>query len=363
MQSVEQSGTVAGRLYAISTVGSLVGVFASALLLIPLLGTRRTFLVFALALAVVAVLGLRRRFWIVPLLIAGLIALPVGTVKADDDERVIWEKETEYQYARVVQDSLGVRRLELNEGQAVHSVYRPGAWLTNDYWDTFLALPRAALDAPPERIAILGNAAGTTARQYGHYFPRTHIDAVEIDGELSEVGRRLFDMRAPRLEVFDEDARPFLERSDRRYDAIFIDAYRQPYIPFYLSTKEFFELVADRLTPGGVVVINVGHPEESDALEKVLAATMREAFSTVLRDPVEDTNVMLVGTNGRASGRRLAIQAERLPAEVRPIAFDSSARLEPALRGGDVYTDDKAPVEWLVDASILEAAADGERGG
>ena len=49
-----------------------------------------------------------------------------------------------------------------------------------------------------------------------------------------------------------------------------VDAYRQPYIPFYLTTKEFFTEVSDHLTPRGVVIINVGHPEGSDALEKVL---------------------------------------------------------------------------------------------
>ena len=87
-QSVEEAGTVAGRLYALSTAGSLVGTLLSALLLIPLVGTRRTFLIFALAIAVVAVLGLRpvRRYALAPAVIAALIALPVGTLKAETDD-------------------------------------------------------------------------------------------------------------------------------------------------------------------------------------------------------------------------------------------------------------------------------------
>ena len=126
MATVEEAGTVAGRLYAISTAGSLVGTFLSALLLIPLVGTRRTFLVFALSLAIVGALGLSRRWLVVPLLLAGLIALPEGTVKgAENGSRVIDEEETEYQYARVVEDDDGTRRLELNEGVATHSLLGP----------------------------------------------------------------------------------------------------------------------------------------------------------------------------------------------------------------------------------------------
>src|ERR671937_466846 len=121
VRTVEEAGRVAGRLYAISTLGSLAGTFLSALVLIPLVGTRRTFLAFALALALVAVPALRRRFALAPVGVALLLAIPVGTVKATGDARVIWDKETEYQYARVVQADHGERTLELNEGQAIHS--------------------------------------------------------------------------------------------------------------------------------------------------------------------------------------------------------------------------------------------------
>ena len=111
------------------------------------------------------------------------------------------------------------------------------------------------------------------------------------------------------LTVHNEDARPWLRRSEGGYDAIFVDAYRQPYIPFYLATEEFFELVRDRLAPGGVVVVNAGHPEGNDDLEKVLGRTMAEVFPTVLRDPIEPTNTLLVASEapvlgGAHAGRR-----------------------------------------------------------
>jgi spermidine synthase len=366
VSTVEEAGTVAGRLYAISTAGSLVGTLASALLLIPLVGTRRTFLIFALAIAIVAVWGLRplHRYALAPAAIAGLIALPVGTLKAEAGSgHVIHEAETQYQYARVVEEPDGSRSLELNEGQAQHShcpaecdaglagPRDPASVLTHDYWDGSLVLSYAASGRTPRRVAILGNAAGTTARAYEQFFPATRVDGVEIDSELSEIGRRYFDMNNPRLHLYHEDARPFIRRIDADYDVITVDAYRQPYIPFYLTTVEFFEEVRDHLSPDGVLVLNAGHPRGEDAFEKVLSATIGEAFPYVMRDQVKPTNTLIVASPAPLSAAGL----RRVPPDLRGVASEQT--LEPPLRGGDVYTDDKAPVEWLIDKSIVDYAA------
>jgi spermidine synthase len=361
MHAVEDSGEMAGRMYAISTVGSLLGTFAASLLLIPLIGTQRTFLTFALITSAVAALGLRPRWALVPAAVAALLVVPVGTVKGSDEGRVIHEADTEYQYARVVEMPDGERRLELNEGLATHSVYRPGTVLTDNVWDGYLIEPFSVRDAPPGRIAILGNGAGTTARAYAKYFPDTQIDGVEIDGELHEIGKRYFGLRErPQLHLYTEDARPFLRRIDETYDAIFVDAYRQPYIPFYLTTTEFFTLAREKLNPGGVLVVNVGHPEESDELEKVLSATLATVFRYVARDPLEDVNTLLVAADEEPTADNLRSAAPSLPADLQPLAFATAGRLAPRLRGGAVYTDDHAPVEWLIDASIVQEAASGK---
>jgi spermidine synthase len=362
LDTVDATGRTTGRLYAISTVGSLVGTFLAALLLIPFVGTRRTFLIFAGAMALAAVPQLVR--WrvgavLVPVTILALLALRTGTIKsADNGDRVIWEAETDYQYARVVQSPDGERTLELNEGDAVHSVYQPGHWLTGNYWDEMLALSVAGSHAPPRSVAILGDAAGTSAWQVGHFFPSTRIDAVEIDGELTKVGRELFDLGGPELHTYTADARPWLYATTRRYDVIMVDAYRQPYIPFYLTTKEFFALVRDRLEPGGLVIVNVAQPEGSTGLEKALAATMRSVFgyAAVWRDPSQRVNTMLVGTTGGDPAPRLRSAATGLPENLASVVNAAADRLAPALAGGPVFTDDRAPVEWLVDLSLAEQA-------
>ncbi len=357
---VEDAGRVAGRLYAIGTIGSLTGTFLASLLLIPLVGSRRTFLIFALALAVVVLPALGKR-WLagaaVAALIIGLIAIPVGSTKTvTSGGKVIWERETEYQYARVIEDSDGDRVLELNEGQAVHSVYRKDQYLMGGYWNSMMVLSLAG-SAMPARVVNLGSAAGTVARGLNHYFPDIEIDAVEIDPDVTEVGRELFDFRGKNITTHNADARPWLQAQSKTFDSILVDAYRQPYIPFYLTTREFFDVARARLAPGGTVSVNVGHVPGSDALEKVLTATMRASFGDgrVWRDPVDDTNTILLATNGDFDPAQRLREVD-VPPEVRTAVDDAADRLEPGLRGGTVYTDDRAPVEWLIDASLAAVA-------
>jgi len=157
---------VTGGLYAISTAGSLLGTFLAALLLIPLIGTHRTFGVFALALALVAAPGMpRRRYLLVPVALDSLLFVAPPVVGADvRGARVIYQTETPYQHARVLELPSGERWLQLNEGVAIHSLYRPWSYLTGGYWDDFLVAPLASSRGIPGRIAILGDAAGTVGR-------------------------------------------------------------------------------------------------------------------------------------------------------------------------------------------------------
>ena len=360
MPSVEEAGRTAGRVYALSTLGSLVGTFLAALVLVPEIGTQRTFLLAAAALALAAsATGLSRAALLAPAAILALVAIPPGVTRgAGSGERVLDERETPYQYVRVEERGDGERQLILNEGQAVHSVWRRETVLTDDVWDGYLVMPFAARATPPRSMAMLGNAAGTVSRAYERFFPSTRIDGVEIDSDLIEIGRRYFGMDNPRLRSFSEDARPFLAATDSRYDVIAVDAYRQPYIPFYLATREFFSLARDRLARGGTVIVNVGHPPNSDDLERTLSATMGAAFSTVVRFPIEETNTLLVASDAPLSPAWIGRAARRDPA-LAPLARRAAAQTGPALKGGRVYRDDRAPVEWLIDASIVNYAAEG----
>lgn len=417
--AVAHAGRIAGRLSALGTGGSLVGTFLAALALIPLVGTRRTFLLFALLLAVIAVWGLASApeddapdasaaavadpaaadanadaapaqdapsppsrlalAALVPLAIVALILIPAPTVKAAGPGlRLLEERETNEQYARVLESPSGTRTMELGEGHAIHSLKRPGTVLTGGYWDELLVLGHLSGHAP-KKVLILGNAGGTIATALRTLDPDVTVDAVDYDAQLAELGKRWFGLGGDRLRLLTGDARVELRRSDGGYDAIIVDAYRQPYIPFHLSTKEFFKLAKDRLSPGGVVVVNVGHPAGDDELEKVLGATMRAAgLKYVLRDQAQSLNTQLVAraVPFDVPGVLLSYQARRAEVQERTstepawlaadratldqTAIDTAARLQPGLTGGRVYTDDEAPVELLIDGSLAKVAVSGE---
>ena len=89
----------------------------------------------------------------------------------------------------------------------------------------------------------------------------------------------------------------------------------------------------------------------------MLGATLAAVFPTVLRDPSQPVNTLLLGTMGDASAARLRRNAAALPAELQPLALEAAGRVEPRLPGGRIYTDDIAPVEWLIDSSIVSFAA------
>ena len=357
LTDVASAGAVAGRFYALSTVGSLVGTFVPALILIPLVGTQRTLLVTAALLAVSASFMLGRKVIVLAAAIAALAAVPPGAVKAEPG--LLHEEDSLYQFIQVIQRDDGRRLLRLNEGVAVHSIWRRDTVLTGGVWDAFLALP-PLLDRPLRSVAILGNAGGTTARALGRFYPQARVDGVELDPAVSRAGRKWFGMEDnPRLTVHDADARPFLRSTDERYDLIIVDAYHQPYVPFYLATREFFRLARERLEPGGIVALNVASVPGDDSLLQGIAGTLTHEFESVAVWPALRFNTILLAFDGPRPVLTGRFTADG-PKPLAPLRFLLQRQLRPyTKKAARPWTDDRAPVEWVTDRMIVEYAARG----
>ncbi|WP_376797230.1 spermidine synthase [Thermogemmatispora sp.] len=394
LQQVGRSGRLAGQLYAISTAGSIVGTFLPVLWLIPNYGTRFTFLVTAIALLLVSILGLvvsssgnggRPRSDQKPgrlnkkSLLSLLLLIPLGLefltlggpIKpasgTDGGGVLIAERESDYNYIQVVRVDSEMQ-LILNEGQAVHSVYDPNSILTGGPWDYFMVAPY--FNRPPftpamvRRVAIIGLGAGTIPREITAAYGPIPIDGVEIDPTIVELGRRYFAMNEPNLHVIVQDGRYFLRTTAQKYDIIGIDAYQQPYVPFQLATEEFFSEVRAHLTPTGVAVINAGRTSHDFRLVETLAQTMHAVFPNVyIIDTARFTNSIIVGTNAETSLSDFAINAESL---TNPLLANVA---QASLAFGNIreeqgrhvfYTDDRSPIEQLIDQMILDAIRSGD---
>jgi spermidine synthase len=368
---VQSAGKISGRIYAVSTLGSLIGTFLPVLIIIPELGTFGTFILFSGLLYLICMIGLWReqprsalRLAWMPAVITGLalVVMSQPMRAAAEGAAILYETESGYNYIQVQEDSAGNRYLYLNEGQGVHSRYHPTIYGYGQTWDFFLAAPY--FNAPPfapeqvKSLAVIGLAAGTIPRQYTHVYGAIPIDGIEIDSKIIDVGRAFFDMTMPNLTAYADDGRYRLNRLDRRYTVIGIDAYRPPYIPWHLTTVEFFQEARSKLDDHGVVAINVGRTDTDRRLVEALTATLLEVYPTVHTIDVPlSFNTILIATRQPTIASNLADNLAALPADASPLLRDTLAlavrSLVPTRRGDLVFTDNRAPVETLVDSLVI----------
>jgi spermidine synthase len=372
LANVEDAGRTTGQMYAISTLGSIIGNFTPVLLLIPQVGTARTFLIFAGILMTIGLIGLAiqdrraalKLLWMpLVLIFLAILALRGPLRPPPSDMTLLYEKESAYNLVQVVEDEDGYRYLLLNEGQGIHSQWHPTDLFYRRTWDFFLAAPY--FNAPPytldrvERIAIIGLAAGTIARQYDAVYPGILMDGIEIDPEIVEAGRRYMGMTMPNLNVIIEDGRYALNRLDEEYTLIGVDAYRVPYVPWHMTTVEFFEEVRDHLADDGVLTINVGRTSTDRRLVEAMANTLLDVFPTVhTLDVPGSYNTILVATRQPTMPENLLNNLTLLPPDAHPLLLEAlqvaHESIGPTVASDVRFTDDHAPVEAIVDSMVID---------
>ena len=364
VQNVGEAGSVSGRIYATSTLGSLLGTYLPVLITIPLLGSRITAVLFGTILMIIGLVGLWQTkkksgilFVVLSLLLVPVILLWTrGDLKAYEGQ--IFETESAYNYIQVVRWG-DCNYLLLNEGQAFHSFYCDGGYVPNiSVWSIMLAAPYFKADPTIDNAAVIGLAAGTIPKQLTRVFGEIPIDGIELDPAIVQAGRDYFALTDPNINVIVGDGRYELNQLDGIYDVITIDAYKVPYIPWHLTTEEFFEEVQAHLTADGVVAINVGRAPEDRTLIEAMTATLQTVFPTIHAIDVPGSlNTILVATNQPTSAENIAQNLAQLDPAVDPLlraAIETAnANLVPATASDVIFTDERAPVETIVDTLVL----------
>jgi len=375
VDDTSRAGQTSGQIYSISTLGSFIGTFLPTLVTIPAFGTKNTFLLFSMTLLIVALIGLvrfaRQRevikyLWMPAVLI--LLAFLTANQSLKSNAALIYETESAYNYIEVDKIN-GYTILRLNEGQGQHSIYSPDTLQYNGPWDQFLVSPYFYAQRKPQdikRVAIVGLAAGTTARQMTAVYGNIPIDGYELDPKIVEVGQKYFDMNMPNLNIIIGDGRLNLEQSQYKYDIIAVDAYRPPYIPPHMTTQEFFQIVAAHLTDNGVLTINSASVPGDRRLINGLATTMATIFPSIYTVDIPGSlNTMIFATKQPTIPENLAMNLLTLMNDrtVHPLLISAMqvtfTNLKTGFEPSIVFTDDHAPIEWIVNDMVIRFILEG----
>ena len=400
IRSVETAGNTAGRLYALSTAGSIIGTLAASFFLIPLLGVRNILHTLGLLLLILACGALlyatqksktslasgpktsatgskdnrakRRRaprstgestksltVLLFVGLLAGLLFTPWNRASGD----VVYTKESLYHHI-IVRDTGRLRILHFdNSYQSAINLDHPDEPIF--MYTRYLHLGR--LFAPDaEQAVFVGLGGGSAPRRFHDDYPSMEIDVAEIDPEVVKIAKEYFLLEEDdRLRVHARDGRLFVKQSGDRYDLAVLDAYFAESIPFHLTTQEFLQEVESRLAPDGVVVANIigSVSGRQSRLFRSMLATYERVFPQVyvflvgVRGNATDStlrNIILVATKDaerldKAELTRRAsrlVQSGEISIDVRPF-IDSLVTDPIASEGVPVLTDDYAPVDSL----------------
>ncbi len=355
-------GAVAGNVYALGTVGSIVGAFGTTFVLVPYLSVALVGALFGgLQLVAAAVLTGRRpsgRRVATAVLVCALLvgATAAGSLGPNPAGETVYSTQTAYQGLTVVDDG-GVRTLYLDGHR--HSAMPLDDPADHVYTYTrYFHLPMLLREDPSiDRALFVGGGGFTGPKAYVDRYD-VQVDVVELDPEVVRVAKEYFAVDSgPNMSVTVGDGRRFLETTDRTYDVVVLDAYRQDKVPFHMTTVEFFRLVRERLAPDGVVVANtIGAPTGSGS-EFVRAEyrTLQRVFPQVYAVPTTGgtnvQNVELVATKSDERVDRETLRARAGDRDVGVPLGDAVDRFRTDLPTGGVpvLTDDRGDELRLLD--------------
>ncbi|HUQ23594.1 MAG TPA: fused MFS/spermidine synthase [Gaiellaceae bacterium] len=399
-RSLANLGRTAGRLFAISTAGSIAGTFLTSFWLIPALGTDQVLASAAVALmlaaAAVAVVERLAVAFAVTLALAGASLGAVVSLAPESGQTVAasqlrnWSPVYRQQSAQdavggIEDDQTGYKVVHTEDSQyhriavvedgdsrylRFDSSFQSGMYLGDPYrtrfgYSDYLTLPWA-YRAETKRILYIGLGGGSAPKRTWRDFPGVRIDVVELDPAVVDAAYTYFELpRDPRVTVEVEDGRRFIAQNEGPWDVIAVDAFYSDSIPFHLATREFLELARSRLAPGGLVVTNIiGAVRGPDSrLFRSMLRTYRAVFPTVAIHPVTDAggndlnairNIILVSGEGAAPSKEFLLERWAEVERSSPAAPD----LTDAIRGRvdspvstedvPVLTDDYAPTDALL---------------
>lgn len=296
LSNLKSSGATIGNLYALSTMGSIVGTFLAGFYLIPKFGTGKLLILIALSLAILSLFVYFNRLTYMKMsavLVLGAF-LPFSNITAalyagnnlvdiDTEYSRVWvfdseDWETKREVKNLKIDQKNSSSMFLESDELVYG-YTKFYDLAAHFKPNF------------KKSLLLGGAAYSYPKHYLQKYPQAKLDVVEIDPRLTKIAKEHFKLEeTENLRIFHEDARVFLNKTKEKYDVIFGDAFGSQYsIPFHLTTKEAIQKNYDALNDDGIVVANIISSIEGRKGEFLRAEyiTYKSVFPQVFLFPVQ----------------------------------------------------------------------------
>ncbi|WP_254809502.1 spermidine synthase [Natronosalvus amylolyticus] len=366
LSAKEGVGEASGHVYALGTIGSILGAGATTYLLIPSLTIDEIGLLFGLILVGTAlVLSLPRpsKAVAVTLVVVTLVLFTASSSAAlglDPRGEVVYQTQTPHQQLEVI-DNDNVRTMYL-DGARHSALDLEDADRHVFAYTRYFHLTMLLQEEPEsvDRVLFIGGGGYTGPQDFEEHYDVT-IDVVEIDGEVTRAAETYFGLeQSDSLQAHEHDGRQFLYETDHTYDVIVLDAFKRDQVPFQLTTVEFMTLVDDRLSDDGVVLANVVSAPEGSASEFYRAqyATMDEVFEQVYSFKTSSTpavqNVQVIATKDETRHSVHDLEARN---EAGHIDTDLSKEIDnaleqPATDDVPVLRDDQAAVDALLDPML-----------
>lgn len=378
-KSMDNLGNISGNLYSVATIGSIVGTFLTVFVLIPFIEINDILYGLGVLLLLSSLFYLRK---IAKLLILIMIVIVIVSILFDDlplfslDFRslhfhpgtLIYQTETLYSHLDVIDNYNSPNNRALFLNGFPHSIMDksdPNS-LVSDYTRFFPV--GLLLNDNATNILFIGGGGFSGPKYFLDKYPNLSIDVVEIDPKVVDVAREYFFLNNsnPKLKIYTQDARDYLEQYSGKYDVIILDAFSKTYVPFHLMTLEFYDLLYTKLSNDGVVVANhIGSPDEEKPASDLYRANLKtffEVFAKVfvfMTDYSQDIqNLILTSLKtppifpiNKADDTMLSELQKSKPQILNEVNYSDYLLRTDNLRLSDVpiLTDQYAPVESLLD--------------
>jgi len=357
-REVEETGRVAGRIFAVSTFGSIVGTFLPTLVTVPLLGVQRTIVIFGAALCVIAAIGLNRRVITVMLIILTGLGIAFAPLMMAD-KNVIAYSDSPYSYIEI-RKYLNYSVLSFSKTRAVQSMQPESGYLTGGFYvDYYSVLPAFACPSRECDIGVIGVAGGTIPRLLDHYYAEKKdlaIDGIELDPAVTRLAKKYFDYSIPTLTTHHQDGRIYLRHTDKIYNLIVLDAFQEVEIPPHLSSREFFQIAKDHLATDGIMAINIMTSGSQNSQYQRFLSTLQEDFAQVWDIGLNRSSNHLVlasNTDEPLTDRLAAAEIDNELSNLRSYIYQNMVRPDPI--HATLITDDRPLTQILYDTMLYQS--------